>query len=157
MFHSFLPAAWDGGEWSASRSDCFTHKGRAPGTHSMWGWVSPRTSNEHFGEEVNLLSLTGFEHRIFQPISFAPYWLRYLGSWNINLAEPGPRMQRKRHFHICHATDSSEERIGFVAVSWCVCMFVCVCMCVCVRARARVPTWNVFLMHLIAHSCRVGL
>jgi len=27
-------------------------------------------------------------------------------------------MHRKRRFHVCHAKDSSEERIVFVAVSW---------------------------------------
>jgi len=32
--------ALDGSEWSASR---FTPKERAPGTHWIGGWVSPRT------------------------------------------------------------------------------------------------------------------
>ena len=140
-FHSFLPAARDWGECSASRSDCFLHKGRAPGTCSMWGLVGLRTSIEHLGEEVNLLALPGFEHRFIQPVSFVPYWLRYLGSCNVNLAEPAPRMQRKRRFHLCHATDSSEKRIVFVAVSWCVCVCVCVrarvCVCVCALETCR--------------------
>jgi len=35
-------AALDGGEWSASRSDRFTHRERASGTHWIGGWVGSR-------------------------------------------------------------------------------------------------------------------
>jgi hypothetical protein len=35
--HAFLALALDGGEWSASRPDCFTPRERATGTHWMGG------------------------------------------------------------------------------------------------------------------------
>jgi hypothetical protein len=37
-----LTSALDGGEWSASRTGRFTPRERAPGTHWIGGWVSPR-------------------------------------------------------------------------------------------------------------------
>jgi hypothetical protein len=37
--HSFFDIGIDGGEWSASRSDRFTPRERAPGTHWIGGWV----------------------------------------------------------------------------------------------------------------------
>jgi hypothetical protein len=37
-----LTSALDGGEWSASRPGCFTPRERAPDTHLIEGWVSPR-------------------------------------------------------------------------------------------------------------------
>jgi hypothetical protein len=37
-----LISAPDGGEWSTSRLDRFTTKEKAPGTHWIGGWVSPR-------------------------------------------------------------------------------------------------------------------
>jgi hypothetical protein len=40
--HVFLTWAQDGGEWSVSRPDRFTRVERAPGTHSIEGWVGPR-------------------------------------------------------------------------------------------------------------------
>jgi len=39
----FLTSALDGGDLSASRSDRFTPKERAPDTHWIGGWVDPRT------------------------------------------------------------------------------------------------------------------
>jgi hypothetical protein len=42
QLHAFLTSALDGGEWSASRSDRFTPRERAPGTHWIGGWVGPR-------------------------------------------------------------------------------------------------------------------
>jgi hypothetical protein len=38
----FLTSALDGGEWSDSRSCRFTPEERAPDTHWIGGWVSPR-------------------------------------------------------------------------------------------------------------------
>jgi hypothetical protein len=38
----FLTSALDGGEWSASRTGRLTPRERAPGTHSIGGWVGPR-------------------------------------------------------------------------------------------------------------------
>jgi hypothetical protein len=38
----FLTLVLDGSEWSASLSECFTPRERAPGTHWMGGWVGPR-------------------------------------------------------------------------------------------------------------------
>jgi len=42
QLQSFLKAALDGGEWSASRPCGFTPGVRALGTHWIGGWVSPR-------------------------------------------------------------------------------------------------------------------
>jgi hypothetical protein len=39
---TFLTTALDGGEWSASRPDCFISRERAPGTHWVGGLVGPR-------------------------------------------------------------------------------------------------------------------
>jgi hypothetical protein len=41
--HVFLTSALNGGELSASRPDRFTPAERAPGTHWIGGWVTPRT------------------------------------------------------------------------------------------------------------------
>jgi hypothetical protein len=41
--HVFLTSALDGGECSASRPGIFTPVERAPSTHWIGGWVSPRT------------------------------------------------------------------------------------------------------------------
>jgi hypothetical protein len=38
-----LTSALDGGEWSASRTDRFTPREGAPGTHWIGGWVGPRS------------------------------------------------------------------------------------------------------------------
>jgi hypothetical protein len=40
--HVFFTAALVGGEWSASSRGRFTPRERAPGTHWIGGWVSPR-------------------------------------------------------------------------------------------------------------------
>jgi hypothetical protein len=37
--HAFLISALDGGEWSASRVDCFTPGVKSPGTHWIGGWA----------------------------------------------------------------------------------------------------------------------
>ena len=42
-FHSFLTSTVNGGEWSATRSDCFTPGERAPGTKSVGCGVVSRT------------------------------------------------------------------------------------------------------------------
>jgi hypothetical protein len=40
--HTFLTPAVDGGEWSASCPNNFTHRERAPSTHWIGDWVDPR-------------------------------------------------------------------------------------------------------------------
>jgi hypothetical protein len=40
--HTFLTSALVGGEWSVSRSCCFTTGERGPGTNGIGGWVGPR-------------------------------------------------------------------------------------------------------------------
>jgi hypothetical protein len=42
QLHAFLTSALDGGEWSTSRSGCFTPGERALGTRLIGGWVGPR-------------------------------------------------------------------------------------------------------------------
>jgi hypothetical protein len=41
-FDAFLTSAVDGGDLSDSRPGCFTAELRAPGTHWIGGWMSPR-------------------------------------------------------------------------------------------------------------------
>jgi len=53
-----------------------THGVRATGTRLIGGWMSPLQSQSgRFGKKRNLLSLTGFEHRIVHP----RHWLRHPG------------------------------------------------------------------------------
>jgi hypothetical protein len=42
QIHIFLTSVLVGGEWSASHRGCFTPGERAPGTHQIGDWVSPR-------------------------------------------------------------------------------------------------------------------
>jgi len=42
----YLTVALDGGEWSVSCHGSVTPVERAHGTHSLGGWVSPRTGLE---------------------------------------------------------------------------------------------------------------
>lgn len=44
----------DGGEWSASCSDHFTHRGRVLSTHSVGGWVGLQQHSGDYGEKKNL-------------------------------------------------------------------------------------------------------
>jgi hypothetical protein len=52
-----------GGEWSASRFDRFTSRGRAPGT-SRIGWVGPKPGLDAL-EKTKILPLPGIELRPF--------------------------------------------------------------------------------------------
>jgi hypothetical protein len=46
--HVFLTPALAGGEWSASRSGCFTPGETIPSTHWIGGWVDPRAGLDDF-------------------------------------------------------------------------------------------------------------
>jgi hypothetical protein len=60
--HIFLISALIGGEWLVSRSCRFTPLERAPGTHSVGGWVNPRARLEDV-EKRKFLTLPGLELR----------------------------------------------------------------------------------------------
>jgi hypothetical protein len=60
--HIFLTLALAGGEWSASRSGCFTPGERTPGTHWIGGWVDPRAGLEDL-EKIKFLTLPGLQLR----------------------------------------------------------------------------------------------
>jgi hypothetical protein len=60
--HIFLTSALVGGEWSGSHPGRFTPGERAPGTHSIGGWVNPRDSLDDM-EKWKLLTLSGLELR----------------------------------------------------------------------------------------------
>jgi hypothetical protein len=60
--HIFLTSALTGGEWSASRPGRFTAGDKAPGTHSIGGWVDLRTGLEDV-EKRKFLTLPGLELR----------------------------------------------------------------------------------------------
>jgi hypothetical protein len=64
-----LTSAIDGGELSASRPGCFTPRERAPGTHSIGGWVGPQSRSGRGGEEKNSQLLSEIEPAIIQPVA----------------------------------------------------------------------------------------
>jgi hypothetical protein len=58
----FLTSALDGGEWSSSRSGRFTSGERAPGTHSIEGWLGGLQNwSRHCREGKYILLLPGIE------------------------------------------------------------------------------------------------
>jgi hypothetical protein len=62
--HILLTSTLVGGEWSASRPNRFTTAERAPGTHSIGGWVDPRADLED-AEKRKFLIIWGLEPRAF--------------------------------------------------------------------------------------------
>jgi hypothetical protein len=62
IYPRFLGLGTSGGEWSASRPSRFTLEERAPGTHRIGGWVSPRTGLDDV-EKKKFLTLPGAELR----------------------------------------------------------------------------------------------
>jgi hypothetical protein len=68
--HVILTSALVGGEWSTSRPGCFTPEERAPGTHWIGGWVSPKASLNDV-EKRKFLTLPGLELNplVVQPIA----------------------------------------------------------------------------------------
>jgi len=48
-----LTSALDEGQWSASLLGCFTPSVRAPGTHWIGGWVSPRSGMAVVSCQIN--------------------------------------------------------------------------------------------------------
>jgi hypothetical protein len=81
QIHVFLTAALVGGEWSASRLGHFTPGERAPCTHWIGGWVSPKTGSDDVGRR-KIVPLPGLELRPLgrRPRSQSLYRLRYPGS-----------------------------------------------------------------------------
>jgi hypothetical protein len=78
--HSFT-SALDGGEWSASRSDRFTPREKAPGTQWTGGWVGPRAGLDTLSKRKLPSPRPGYEpgHPIFQPIVN-----RYIQSYSVS-------------------------------------------------------------------------
>jgi hypothetical protein len=60
--HIFLTSALAGGEWSASHPCRFTPRERAPGTHWIGSWVSPRAGLDDV-EKRKFLTLPGLDLR----------------------------------------------------------------------------------------------
>jgi hypothetical protein len=73
----FLTSTLVGGEWSASRPGRSTPGERAPGTHWIGGWVSPRTGLDDV-ERKKISLLLGLEMR--PPSAVQPIASRYPGS-----------------------------------------------------------------------------
>jgi hypothetical protein len=69
--HAFLTSAPDGDEWFAPRSGCFMPKEGTPGAHWTAGWVDPKAGLAG-GEEENLLTLPGIEHRFLDRQARSP-------------------------------------------------------------------------------------
>jgi hypothetical protein len=65
-----VTSALAGGEWSASRPDCFTPGERAPITHWITGWVGPGAGLDDV-EKRKFLTLPGHEldSLLVQPLS----------------------------------------------------------------------------------------
>jgi len=76
--HSFLTSTLDIGERSASHLGRFNH--RNPLSSSLGG---PRRRSENFGEDKNLLLLTGIESWGVQPLAESLHCLRYIESSHI--------------------------------------------------------------------------
>jgi hypothetical protein len=57
LIHIFLTSSLAGGEWSASRTGCFTH-----GTRWIGGWVGPRAGLDDV-EKRKFLTLPLFEQQ----------------------------------------------------------------------------------------------
>jgi hypothetical protein len=81
MAPTILTSALIEGEWLASRSDSFTPRERAPGTHWIGRWVSPRARLEAV-EKRNFLPPPELELRPFaRPArSHSLYRVNYSGS-----------------------------------------------------------------------------
>jgi hypothetical protein len=60
--HIFLTSALAEVEWSASQHGRFTPRERAPGTHSIGGWMDPRAGLVDL-EKRKFLTLRGLELR----------------------------------------------------------------------------------------------
>jgi len=68
LLHLFLTLSLSAGEWSALGRGRPTHGVGATATRLIRSWMSPLQSQSgRCGEEINLLSLTGFEPRIVHP------------------------------------------------------------------------------------------
>jgi hypothetical protein len=83
--HIFLTSALVGGEWSASRLDCFTPEEKAPCTHWIGDCVDLRANMDDV-EKRKFLTPQGLELR---PLgrslrSQSLYRLRYTGSFYIS-------------------------------------------------------------------------
>jgi hypothetical protein len=78
-----LITALVGGEWSASRPDCFTPGERALGTHWIGDWVDPKVGLDDV-EKKKFLTLPGPELRLLgrAACNQSQYRLRY-NSYNI--------------------------------------------------------------------------
>lgn len=62
--------------WAASITHPSPHPWeRATGTHKIGGWVGPKIGLDVFQEELNLLSLAGFEAQVMQLMVQPLHWL----------------------------------------------------------------------------------
>jgi hypothetical protein len=64
----FLTSALDGGEWSASRPNCFTPEKRAPGNHWTGNWASLRAGLNAV-EKKNSLTPAGNRAQAVQAVA----------------------------------------------------------------------------------------
>jgi len=66
--HTFLTSAWDGGEWSASHTICFT-----PSAHCIGGWADPGACLDVVWQKENIPAPTGNQTLVSQPIASSHY------------------------------------------------------------------------------------
>jgi hypothetical protein len=80
--HIVLTSALVGGEWSALRPGRFTPGERAPGTHSIGGWVDPRAGLDDMEKRKSLTTPRLELRPLGRPVrSQLLYRLSYLGSY----------------------------------------------------------------------------
>jgi hypothetical protein len=65
----FFTSALAGGEWSASRSCHFTPAERAPGTHSVGGWVGPRAGVDDVEKRKLFYRDSNSDPSVVQPVA----------------------------------------------------------------------------------------
>jgi hypothetical protein len=84
----FLTSALDGGDWPASRHDCFTSREVVSGTHWIGGWLGLRVDLDAV-EKREIFPLPRMERR---PSSLSLYRLSYPYSCkgNMTIYEAGP-------------------------------------------------------------------
>jgi len=80
MVTLILTSAVNGGEWSASRSGCFTTGEGALGVLWLGGWVVCRADRDPLGKTKICYSCRESSHFFsYQPVAEPLFGLRYLG------------------------------------------------------------------------------
>jgi len=104
MLHAFLSSALDEGEWSASRSGCFTPRGSTAGTHCIGAWVGPRAGLDAVAKGKNLspcreLNPSHSARRLVTDLTELPFRWRERSKVGVTLDQ---KKFRPTTFHVNH-------------------------------------------------------